>query len=242
MLGILNVSCVQERQSTPIPTQDEIIAYYRSLPVLAEGRWLVKVKDHKGQIILVSKFFLGTAYISLEELKKEWFNWSEDERISFSRALRSARYDNLDDYLRFIMKNGDYYTLSTLSLTMLRNLPESEFIPFILKKIEETELGEGSNLLQALALSKDHRAVPIIEERLNKLIQHPRFSDIPEWSGEYNNPIAHQAALCVEFLLELGVPQNDIRGAIELLLNHASPSIKKNINDALQVLPTELIP
>jgi len=233
ILGILNISCVREKQSNSIPTQDEVIAYYRSLPARSEGRWLVEVEDDKGQVVIVSKLFLGTAFLSLEDLKQEWSTWSEDEKISFCQALREARYDNLDDYLRFVIGNGDYYVLSTLALTMSQNLPEDEVVPFLLRNIEETELGAGSNFLQALALSKHGDALPIIKDRLNRLIQHPRFSDIPEWTGDYNNPIAHQAALCIKYLLELGVSQNEIIDAIKLLQNHASPSIKADIKRAL---------
>jgi len=208
---------------------DVIRNYYRGFPVIEEGRWYVVYQDEQHGSIRVSKLFLGTASITLDQLKSEWPSWTEVERWDFCSALSSAPKQQLPNLLRFIMKNGNRALWADLAVVIVENLPLNEALPFIRRQCKDGKLEDGLNFLQALTLADDKSAIPLLSARLEQFRLSRDFYDNPE--GSDASSVAYAALNCVEYLLALGVSPDDLGPALEALVAHPSPGIRKRLKE-----------
>src|SRR5688572_793689 len=99
--------------------------------VIHESRWsrlyakASKPKHQYGE----SRFMDGSAMITLDELKRDWHKWPENEQIDFCQSFVWAKIPERNDILRFIVANGNHHAWAAVALQVATDLPAHESIP-----------------------------------------------------------------------------------------------------------------
>lgn len=176
-----------------------------------------------------SKFADGSAYITLEDLAREWPAWSEWERTDFCQQVGHATIPHLPDILRFVMRNGDLDTWSGVASNLGHHLPADEVIPFLIEACRRSPMGEGTNLLQALARSGASVAHEVLRNHLERLWADERVFR----EENYINSFAADATFCLQHLLELGEKSPDLTEKCKALLKHPNESNRRSAHNLL---------
>ena len=220
------------------------------MKLVSETRWHREYAlPEPGHFCRESKFFDGSASITLEELEREWPNWSEAERIDFCWSVGQALptgdgcgkkfqgaqtgkdvFSRLPDMLRFIMRQGNHRTWSAVALDIVRLLPKEESIPFLIMACRKCAMGEGGNLLQALAISGSPDARPMIRDCLDRLWQDKRMFQ----EEKHINHFAAEATHCIRYLLKLGDASPDLAEKCRALVNHPTPANRDSARNFLE--------
>jgi len=210
----------------------QIKRYYNKFDVIEETRWHKTFKESEKVQAIVSKFMLGEASIIIEELKAEWDNWSQDEKLDFSMNIYAAPEDQLTEVYIFLARNGSLSVKSVIALPMINYLPRGKCEKLLIKWCKEAPLGDGVNFFQALASMDSEAAEEIITMRLNKLMAANEYDQLLEYYAPTD--IAKEAVCCVEYLIKLGVNTDSIATQINSLKRHPAPSVKLDIRRILK--------
>jgi hypothetical protein len=197
----------------------------RKMRLVRETRWhreyALEEPDH---YFVESKFADGSAYVTLEDLAREWPAWSDWERTDFCQEVGHATFPHLPDILRFVMRNGDLKTWSGLALNLVHHLPADEVIPFLIEVCTQCPAGEGTNLLQALARSGAPEAHEILRSHLDRLWADERVFR----EEKFFNSFAADTTFCLQHLLELGENSPDLAEKYQALLKHPNESNRRS--------------
>jgi hypothetical protein len=163
--------------------------------------------------IFQSRFMDGTASITLDELRRDWGEWPERERLDFCQSYRSGQECD-PDILRFLIANGDHATWPCIAFRVARDLLVEESVPALREWCESCEARRGANYYQAIAHTGDPEAHDILRRA---------FARVWETAGlmeAANHDVAHDACCCLLFLLGLGEDPEEFRPQYEALRRH----------------------
>ncbi len=175
-----------------------------------------------------SKFADGSAVITLDELERESPTWSDWERVDFCQEVGFNTSPELPNILRFVMKNGERDHWSAIAMNVVAVIPPDEAIPFLFEAYSRCEIGEASNILQALAKSGAPEAHKIHRDYLRQLWAKP---DLFKEERHFNH-LAAEAVHCIRHQLGLGEPLSDFKEELEALAvhpNEANRTMVKNL-------------
>lgn len=168
----LVAGCGEERAVSPSDKMERFLKHVRKQKIKNETRWSLTYHDPEIDAdMTVSKFMLGDASISVDQLRKEWPEWTQAERLDFANNVGFADASHLPDFIRLIMADGDMLVWSAIALNIVNSLPPDEALPFLLDRLRDAPFGEGANFVQALAAMKTPDALEAIQDRL---VQCPR--------------------------------------------------------------------
>ena len=187
------------------------------MELVRETRWSRHFADETLGIKLVqSKFADGSADINLADLEREWPDWPAKEKVDFAHAVTESKSADLPEIYRFIMKHGDFETWAPIASWVVRKLPREEAVPFIVEACRTVEVGKGEKFYQALALSQDAQAVPVLQECLKRIWADRRLL----MDTGFVDAAANDACVCIECLLQLGHRSPDLNDKYRALSNH----------------------
>ncbi len=168
----------------------------------------------------VSRFHDGSAKMSYPELEREWFNWSEEDRIDFAWSCSwLSRQPDAADMVRFLLKNGDGKIWLAIALFAVSVLSHDEAFVLLSEKLPLAELGRSSNMTQAIAKTKHSQAEMVLRRHLETIQANPRvWEDI----RPFNWP-AYDVTCCIEHLFGLGVKPVEFEELVKKLVQHPSP-------------------
>jgi hypothetical protein len=92
----------------------------------------------------------------------------------------------------------------------------AEAVPILEEWCQTDEIGQCANYYQALALTKDARALPFLRDRFHRILSNEGLMA----KADFQNWIAFDAVCCMEHMLELGQEIEPLRSAYETLRDH----------------------
>ena len=198
--------------------------------LVKETRWHREYALEKpNEFFQESKFTDGTASITLEELQKEWPNWSEWERIDFCQEVWVGQFPHLPDVIRFVMQHGNHETWSSIAFGIVDCLPPEESIPFLVRICRDDSRGGDTNLLAALAKTGAPEARMFLRSNLERLWADERLL----MQEKHSNDVAADAVYCIQHLLELGEPAFEFVEKYQVLMNHPNESNREIVRNFL---------
>jgi hypothetical protein len=165
----------------------------------------------------VSRFMDESASITAYELQRAWPTWTDDERSDFcGNCGWLEKQSDFPEMLRFIMQHGDPTDWSGIAQSVASQLPSDEAFQLLLKALKGTEIGQCSNVSQALALSKHPNAETTLRHHLQVVWAHGTLWD----NDKFVNWVAFDATTCIAHLIELGAPIADFEEQVRKLSLH----------------------
>ena len=180
-------------------------------PIVEETRWSRAYANS-----VESKFLDGGVSITLAELAAEWPTWSKFERLDFCNAIACSPPADSADIFRYLAQDEAEYVRSAIALCVVRRLPLEESVPLLATWAKSSPVGHRANYLQALTHTADPCAHDILQDYYAVLLRHPQLMADTGWRNE----IVHDFFCCVQYLLRLGTPAEELRSAYEMLSQH----------------------
>ncbi len=178
----------------------------------------------------VSRFMDGSASMTLEQLRREWPMWTKLQRSEFCRSsIWLFKQIDYPDMLRFIIQDGGPDEWSAAANRIAANLPAEEAFRFLVGAFGAIEVGERSNIIQAMAITKQPDAQAILRKHLETVWQHP---DLWKKNDSWNQ-IAFEATTCIENLIALGASPADFEDKVRKLSQHTCAKNRDNCRNFL---------
>ena len=186
--------------------------------LVAEGRWVRVFENAEGtQKTIVPRFMDGSASITLEELKDGWPGWSKRDRHDFCLGLSWLKdQEDYDALLRFILSEGTSDELACMASCAAERLPQEEVFAFLSETLSHAPVGEGSNFVQALAVTKHPRSRETVRDRLELTWAQPNLME----DDPFTNWTAFEATVSIQYLLELGADPAELEARVRVLAKH----------------------
>src|SRR5947207_11049388 len=122
----------------------------------------------------ISRFMDGSASITASELQQDWRSWREDERSDFCQSCCWLHeQSDFPEMLRFIMQHGRPEHWSGIALSVASQLPRDEAFDALVRALRSTELGQSSNVSQAIAHTKHPDSEATLRKHLAAVWSHP---------------------------------------------------------------------
>ena len=110
-----------------------------------------RTEDRKASLA-ISRFWDGSASISLSEVEAGWPVWSDSKRLDFSGACDAlGGRGDFPDILRFIMRNADVICVSSVASTVAHSLPRDEAFELLTAALRKADGNGTANITKALA-------------------------------------------------------------------------------------------
>lgn len=185
--------------------------------------------DRKESVI-ISRFMDGSASITFDELRRDWSEWDESDRLDFCQECGWLnKQTDLPDILRFIMDSASVAEASAIAMSAATSLPQEEAFSKLLSRLNASKPGKSSNIAQAIALTKHPSAESTLENHLQMLVRHPEL-----WNdSEFLNWIAFDATTCIAHLIELGVQPHAFESNVRQLALHVCERNRKSVQQFL---------
>lgn len=162
-----------------------------------------EIKNANCSDYMISRFMDGSASMTAEQLRLEWPNWEGWEQLDFCQSsCWLHKQADFPDMLRFVMRHGSPNTWSAVANSMAAYLPAEEVFGFLVDALGATQIGWGSNIIQAIATTKHPDAQVILRKHLEAIWQRP---DLGREQAGFNE-IAREAKTCIDNLVALGAP------------------------------------
>jgi hypothetical protein len=166
----------------------------------------------------VSRFMDGSASITASELQLEWPAWPDDQRIDFCQCCCWLhKQPDFPDMLRFIMQHAAPNEWSGIAGSVASYLPRNEAFDLLVRALRTAEIGQTSNIGQAIAITKHPEAESTLRHHLQAIWAHRELWD----NAEFTNWVAFDAITCIGHLIELGAEPNEFEGHVRQLAEHA---------------------
>jgi hypothetical protein len=164
----------------------------------------------------VSRFADGSASISLDQLKQEWPNWPEDDRMDFCGACTWLHgQPQFPDMLRFIIATGNHTHWSSIANALPHALPREEAFQLPRNVLKETPCN-SANITQAIVATKHPKAETLLRDHLAE-----PWSKSDLWPDDpFLNWTAFDATCCIAHLLDLGTVPSDFETQAQALVQH----------------------
>jgi hypothetical protein len=166
---------------------------------------------------IVSRFLDASGSMTAADLRREWVAWTDGQREDFCQSC-CWLYEQADfaDMLRFIMGHGRPQAWSAIATLIAAYLPQEEAFQFLLGALRSTDIGNASNAIQGLALTKHSDAEAAIRKRLQEVWTSPKL-----WVDDYFlNWVASEAEKCIQYPIELGASPADFEEQVRRLSEH----------------------
>lgn len=189
------------------------------MPLVLETRFsrYYQAGDPKNGGCLISRFMDGSASITSVELQHDWATWTDEQRIDFCQAsVWLHKQSDFPDMLRFIMQHGTSDHWRGIAQSVASQLPSDEAFSFLREALQRTSIGNCANLSQAIATTKHPEAETILRQHLQAVWEHANIWD----SHDFSNPVAFDAAVCINQLIELGASPADFDDQVHKLSQH----------------------
>lgn len=196
------------------------------LPLRSERRFSRRYySDEHKMGGVVSRFKDGSASITASELQTEWPSWRDEVRMDFCQASGWLKQQaDFPDMLRFIMQNGGPRHWSAIASCVASQLPRDEAFNTLVRALRSTELGQSTNVHQAIAHTKHPEAEAALRRHLAVLWSHPALWE----DADFRNWVGFDATTCIANLLELGAPPTDFGEQVRQLSKHACSGNRKS--------------
>jgi hypothetical protein len=154
---------------------------HRSL--VRETRWIRVYQTGPKELHYESKFITDDIRISVDELKREWNTFSEQDQLEFAQAFMWKGLVLPEDQaiMDFVMDSGPEVVWSTIAPLLPKYPDREKALSFLLQRIAQQPT-DGANYYQALELIADRRAVPLLRQcygehvkALGRMEQHNIF-------------------------------------------------------------------
>jgi hypothetical protein len=118
--------------------------------------------------------------------------------------------------LRFVMRQGGEEDWRAIAALIATHLPQEEAFQFLLGALRSTDVGNGSNTIQGIAITKHSAAEAALRKRLQVIWASPKL-----WvDDDFVNWVASEAESCIQYLIELGASPADFEGQVRGLSEH----------------------
>jgi hypothetical protein len=165
----------------------------------------------------ISRFMDGSASITASELQQEWPSWDEHLRMDFCQNCGWLHEQaDFPEMLRFIVQHCSLSELSAVALNVAGRLPKEEAFEILVRGLRTAEIGQTSNISQAISLTKHPNAEETLRKHLNSIWQHTAFWD----DSEFVNWVAFDATTCIGHLIDLGVSPAEFSDKVRELSGH----------------------
>jgi hypothetical protein len=119
--------------------------------------------------------------------------------------------------LRFIMQHAAPDEWSGVAMSVASHLPREEAFDILRRALGSVEIGQSSNIGQAIGMTKHPEAEPTLRRHLEAIWAH---SALWENAG-FMNWVAFDATTCIAHLIELGAAHGDFEGQVRQLAAHS---------------------
>jgi len=162
----------------------------------------------------ISRFMDGSASMTAEQLRREWPTWTEWERVEFCQSsVWLHKQIDYPEMLRFIMQHGAPRNWSATAGSIAVTLPAEEAFRFLEGALGASEVGNCSNIIQAIAITKHPDAEAILRKHLEAVWQQPELRK----ENDRVNLIAFEAKTCIDSLIALGVSPGEFEDKVRKL-------------------------
>jgi hypothetical protein len=187
------------------------------LPLHCERRFSRSYHSDK-MVYEVSRFMDGSASVTASELQREWHAWTDDERMDFCQSCCWLHEQpDFADMLRFIMQHAAPREWSGIAQSVASQLPRHEAYDLLVRALRSMEIGQTSNITQALAITKHPDAETTLRDHLRAIWAHDAL-----WHDDkFLNWVAFDATTCIEYLIELGAAPSDFEQHVRQLARHS---------------------
>ena len=177
-----------------------------------------------------SRFMDGSASITLPQLQREWPDWTESERIDFCNGCSwLSKQPDYSDMLHFIIEHSGPVEWSVVALEVGAHLPKDEAFDTLVRILATINVGETSNITQAIAKTKHPQAEPTLRNHLRSIWEHARL-----WNDDsFLNWVAFDATTCIAQLIELGALPSDFEEQARQLSRHVCSGNRESCRNFL---------
>ena len=201
------------------------------LPLRRERRFsrIYESEEHKiGSE--VSRFMDGSASITATELQQEWHTWEDDQRMDFCQSCHWLHEQgDFAEMLRFIMQHAAPNEWSGVAMSVASHLPRDEAFDILVRALRTAEIGQASNIGQAIAITRHPDAEPTLRHHLDSIWTNGALWD----AADFNNWVAFDATTCIAHLIELGAPPSDFEMRVRQLAEHTCARNRNSCRDFL---------
>jgi hypothetical protein len=121
----------------------------------------------------ISRLMDGSASISASELECEWHTWSDEDRLDFCQSCCWLQEQpDFSDMLRFIMQHSGPDEWSGIAMSAASKLPRDEAFDMLVRVLRTVEIGQTSNIGQAIAITKHPAAERTLRDHLETIWAH----------------------------------------------------------------------
>jgi hypothetical protein len=199
--------------------KDEFAEVLQGTRLVRETRWSREYEYPDGSnALLDSRFRDGSATIGYRQLVREWGSWRDDEKLDFCQSFAHYRGRGCATMLRFIIANGNDFVWQTIAIPVALTLPTNEAVAFLCDRIENSEIGKRANYFQGCWITRSNDTVPILKNALNQIWESPGLM-IPD---SFCNWVTHDAIWCIDALVRLGEPREQLSHPYEQLTRHST--------------------
>lgn len=194
-----------------------------------ETRFMRRYKTKENRMgASIPRFLDGSASISMEELKRIWPTWSDEERDDFcSAAGHIPAQADKPDILRFIMQSDDPDHWSAIAMSLGVNLPKDEAFAILVAKLGITH--PSANITQAIAITKHRDAAVELRKHFEHIWKTP---DLWE-DASFQNWTAFDAICCIQHLIEVGIKPSEFDDYVQKLSKHQCRRTRETCSDYL---------
>lgn len=165
----------------------------------------------------ISRFWDGSASMTVEQLRREWPTLTNWERIDFCQScVWLHKQVDFPEMLRFIMQHGGPDDWSAIAGLIATDLPAEEAFHFLVSALGAKDAGICSNIIQAVATTKHPDAESTLRQHLLAVWDNPTL-----WTDDsFLNWVAKDAEACIQHLIDLGASPADFEEQVRRLSEH----------------------
>ena len=201
--------------------------------------WSYHFKCGEKSFCRISRFLAEEGFaVDASVLRDRWPLMNHAERLDFAGNFSAKEQwtENDTEILDIIMADGDDVIWAMCALAMLRHPDRDRVIAFLTERVRTSISSFALNCVQALGLSEDRRAVPVIRARYYQLVAElERESVIGVPDDIFRGPIPYHAFFCVAGALFKIERSPEYEQAIRQFFDHPNEQVRWWAEHALEV-------
>jgi hypothetical protein len=212
----------------------------RQPELVKETEWSYVYKLVEKSYWHISTFLADETYkISSSEIRRRWPRMSENERLDFVQNFWSKlNWDENDtQILEMIMEDGNDRLWEHCAQAFLKHPDRDRAVKFLIWRVEQCGTDHDPlKYIQALGISKDARAVPIIRpyfEKYRDEVEKEKAAGVP--NDVVFGPIPCSAYFTSAAALLQITGSTEYEHAIQKYLNHENEQVRWWAENALRV-------
>jgi hypothetical protein len=193
--------------------------------------WSYSYKCGPKSYCTISRFLAEAGFeVKASEIRRRWPSMNETERLDFASNFHVTKTwtDNDTEILEIIMDDGSDRVWSSCALAMLRHPDRNRVVEFLIDRVQSSESEHPPlNYMQALAIAKDHRAVPVIRpfyDEYLKAMEAEAATGVPD--DVFWGPIPYFPFLSIAGSLSQIEGSSEYEQAIRKYLDHPKEQVR----------------